>query len=55
MLADNSQAVADWQAGKGKAMGFLMGQAMGRLKGKADPAQVKMQLESALGQIGGQP
>lgn len=54
VLADNPQAVADWQAGKGKAMGFLMGQAMGRLKGKADPAQVKTQLESALGQIGGQ-
>lgn len=54
VLAQNPQAVADWQAGKGKAMGFLMGQAMGRLKGKADPGQVKTQLQAALEQIGGQ-
>ena len=55
VLSENPQAVSDWQAGKGKAMGFLMGQAMGRLKGNADPGQVKAQLEAALGQIGGQP
>lgn len=54
VLAANPQAVSDWQDGKGKAIGFLMGQAMGRLKGKADPGQVKTQLQAALEQIGGQ-
>lgn len=54
VLAANPQAVSDWQDGKAKAIGFLMGQAMGRLKGKADPGQVKTQLQAALEQIGGQ-
>jgi aspartyl-tRNA(Asn)/glutamyl-tRNA(Gln) amidotransferase subunit B len=53
VLAENPQAVADWASGKGKAMGFLMGQIMGRLKGKADPAQVKDQLQAALARTGG--
>jgi aspartyl-tRNA(Asn)/glutamyl-tRNA(Gln) amidotransferase subunit B len=48
VMEQNPQALADWRAGKGKAVGFLMGQAMGLLKGKADPGQVKAALEAKL-------
>lgn len=54
VLAAHPQAVEDWKAGKAKAMGFLMGQAMGLLKGRADPGQVREQLQAALAGIGGQ-
>lgn len=40
ILAANPQSVADFQAGKEKAMGFLVGQTMRAMKGKADPAMV---------------
>lgn len=52
VIGRNPQAIADWRAGKGKAVGFLMGQAMGLLKGKADPGQVKAALEAALEALG---
>ncbi len=48
VLEKNPQAILDYQAGKGKAVGFLMGQAMGMLKGKGDPGQVKAALEEKL-------
>ena len=47
----NPQALADWRAGKGKAVGFLMGQVMGLMKGKADPGQVKLALEASLKEV----
>ena len=34
---DNPQSVADYKAGKTKAIGFLVGQAMKATKGKANP------------------
>jgi len=34
----NPQSVADYRAGKTKAMGFLVGQVMRAMQGKADPA-----------------
>ena len=37
ILADNPQSVADYKAGKDKALGFLVGQAMKATKGKANP------------------
>lgn len=40
LLAANPQSVADFQAGKEKAMGFIVGQTMRAMKGKADPAAV---------------
>jgi len=40
VLAQNPQSVTDWLAGKEKAVGFLMGQAMRALGGKAPPALV---------------
>ena len=33
----NEQSVADYKAGKEKALGFLVGQAMKQTKGKANP------------------
>jgi aspartyl-tRNA(Asn)/glutamyl-tRNA(Gln) amidotransferase subunit B len=40
ILAQNPKSVADWLSGKEKAAGFLMGQAMRALGGKASPALV---------------
>ena len=51
VLRDNPAAVADYQGGNQKVAGFLVGQAMRQLKGKADPAGVKACVEKALCQI----
>lgn len=40
VLADNQPAVDDYRAGSRKVLGFLVGQVMGRLKGRADPQAV---------------
>jgi aspartyl-tRNA(Asn)/glutamyl-tRNA(Gln) amidotransferase subunit B len=48
ILAANPQSVADYQAGKKKASGFLMGQCMKALKGKGDPKVVSQTLEKKL-------
>ncbi len=40
ILEANPQSVADYRSGKEKAMGFLVGQTMRAMKGKADPAMV---------------
>lgn len=40
IVADNPQSAADFKAGKEKAMGFIVGQTMRAMKGKADPALV---------------
>ena len=37
VLEANPQSVADYKAGKEKAIGFLVGQAMKATKGKANP------------------
>lgn len=37
VLQENPQSVADYKAGKEKAIGFLVGQAMKQTKGKANP------------------
>ena len=37
ILEANPQSVADFKAGKDKALGFLVGQAMKETKGKANP------------------
>jgi aspartyl-tRNA(Asn)/glutamyl-tRNA(Gln) amidotransferase subunit B len=51
---NNPQAIVDYKAGKAKAVGFLMGQAMGILKGKADPGAVKTALEEKLSKLDGE-
>lgn len=37
VLEDNPQSIADYKAGKDRALGFLVGQAMKETKGKANP------------------
>ena len=46
VLENNEQSVADFKAGKDKALGYLVGQAMKATKGKANPSMLnKMFLE----------
>ena len=46
ILENNPQSIADYKAGKQKALGFLVGQAMKQTKGKANPQLLnKMFLE----------
>ena len=46
IIADNQQSVIDFKAGKDRALGFLVGQAMKQTKGKANPKLLnKMFLE----------
>ena len=40
VLAENPQSVADYKAGKDKAIGFLVGQVMKKSRGKANPGMV---------------
>ena len=48
MVANNPQSVADYKAGKEKAIGFLVGQAMKATKGKANPGIVNKLLKEIL-------
>ena len=48
IVADNPQSVADYKGGKEKAMGFLVGQTMKAMKGKANPASVNHILKEIL-------
>lgn len=45
----NPQSVEDYKNGKEKAIGFLVGQTMKAMKGKADPGQVNRMLKELLG------
>ncbi|AFH60011.1 Asp-tRNA(Asn)/Glu-tRNA(Gln) amidotransferase subunit GatB [Paenibacillus caseinilyticus] len=50
IIANNPQSVADYKAGKEKAVGFLVGQAMKETKGKANPGMLnKLILEKLNG------
>jgi len=48
VVAVNPKAVADYRAGKRKAFGFLVGQAMKATGGRADPERLARLLEAAL-------
>lgn len=48
VIASNSRSVADYQNGKEKAIGFLVGQTMKAMKGKADPGIVNTLLKELL-------
>ena len=48
ILAANPQSVADYKSGKEKALGFLVGQTMKAMKGKADPGMVNKLLKELL-------
>ena len=49
VFAANASAVADFKAGNQKVMGFLVGQVMKELKGKADPKAVNQAVREKLG------
>ena len=48
IIAANPQSVEDYHNGKEKAIGFLVGQTMKAMKGKADPAMVNQILKELL-------
>ena len=48
VIAANPQSVEDYRNGKEKAIGFLVGQTMKAMKGKADPASVNRILKELL-------
>ena len=48
VIRENPQSVADYQAGKKKAIGFLVGQTMRVMKGKANPELVNKILQERL-------
>ena len=50
VIAANPKSVDDYHAGKKKAMGFLVGQTMKAMKGKADPAMVNQIVRELLEQ-----
>lgn len=49
IITANPQSVEDYRSGKEKAMGFLVGQTMRAMKGKADPVLVNKLLGELLG------
>lgn len=51
VFSKNEKAVNDYKAGKDKALGFLVGQAMKELKGKASPEVVHKTLVESLNKI----
>ena len=48
VIAANPQSVQDYRSGKEKALGFLVGQTMKAMKGKADPGSVNKLLKELL-------
>ena len=48
VIADNPQSIADYKGGKERAIGFLVGQTMKAMKGKADPGMVNQFLKEFL-------
>ena len=48
IIAENPQSVEDYHSGKEKAIGFLVGQTMKAMHGKADPAMVNQILKKLL-------
>ena len=47
-IAENPQSVADFKAGKDRAIGFLVGQIMKKSKGKANPGMVQKMLKEKM-------
>ena len=48
VMAGNPQSVEDYRNGREKAMGFLVGQTMKAMKGKADPSMVNQLVRELL-------
>lgn len=45
VLGENPKAAGEYRSGKEKVLGFLVGQVMKKMKGKADPAKVRETIE----------
>ncbi|WOO35624.1 Asp-tRNA(Asn)/Glu-tRNA(Gln) amidotransferase subunit GatB [Anaerocolumna sp. AGMB13020] len=50
IVAENPASVNDYKSGKEKALGFLVGQTMKEMKGKADPGMINKILKEILAQ-----
>lgn len=48
IVANNPKSVEDYKGGKDKAIGFLVGQTMKAMKGKADPGEINKILKEVL-------
>jgi aspartyl-tRNA(Asn)/glutamyl-tRNA(Gln) amidotransferase subunit B len=48
IIAESPQSVADYKSGKTKAMGFIVGQTMKEMKGKADPGKINQLVKEML-------
>ena len=48
IISDNPQSVEDYNNGKKKAIGFLVGQAMKETKGKANPGVINKMIQEML-------
>ena len=48
VIKNNPQSVEDYRNGKEKAIGFLVGQTMKAMQGKADPGSVNKMLKELL-------
>ena len=48
VIANNPQSVQDYKSGKEKAIGFLVGQTMKAMKGKADPGMINKMVKEML-------
>ena len=48
VIAANPKSVEDYRGGKERALGFLVGQTMKAMKGKADPAAINKILKELL-------
>lgn len=53
VIAGNPQSVADYLGGKEKALGFLVGQTMKAMKGKAEPGMVNQMLREKFAEQAG--
>lgn len=51
VFTENPQSVADYKSGKVRAMGFLVGQTMKEMKGKADPGAVNLLVKELLDEL----
>ena len=48
VLADNRNAVTDYQAGQTRAIDYLLGQVLRRIRARGDPVEVKKQIREVL-------
>lgn len=53
VIAENPQPVADYHAGKGPALNFLVGQVMKKCRGRADPGHLNVLLREELDKLQG--